>query len=226
MTSNEELEAPIEDQPLLADASPTPLSLGYIADFDSEEDEEDPADHSFDGGDNDGNESYDDDDDDDDVVKYEEVEEDEEHLALFDPSGNDDDDDVETMTTVNQGMCVEEIERVVAQRVANTIEAIGTVLIQNEKVIAYASRQLKIHEKNYTTHDLELGEVVFSLKILEALLSMETKCNGVHRSIRVLQYILNQKKLNIGKMSLVKLPSVIYDCEDSLTPGGKAHVVS
>ncbi|GJX33671.1 hypothetical protein Tco_0243526 [Tanacetum coccineum] len=66
--SNEELEAPIEDQPLLVDALPTPLSLGYIADFDSEVDEEDPADHSFDGGDNDDNESYDDDDDDDDVV--------------------------------------------------------------------------------------------------------------------------------------------------------------
>ncbi|GJR31804.1 hypothetical protein Tco_1108036, partial [Tanacetum coccineum] len=86
------------------------LSLGYIADFDSEVDEEDPADHSFDGGDNDDNESYDDDDDDDDVVKYEEDEEDKEHLSLADPSGNDDDDD-ETMTTVNQGMCVEEIER-------------------------------------------------------------------------------------------------------------------
>ncbi|GJT55345.1 putative reverse transcriptase domain-containing protein [Tanacetum coccineum] len=39
------------------------------------------------------------------------------------------------------------------------------VLIQRGKVIAYASRQLKIHEKNYTTHDLELGAVVFALKI-------------------------------------------------------------
>nr|GEX56751.1 putative reverse transcriptase domain-containing protein [Tanacetum cinerariifolium] len=39
----------------------------------------------------------------------------------------------------------------------------------NEKVIAYASRQLKIHEKNYTTHDLKLGAVVFALKYLEAL---------------------------------------------------------
>ncbi|GJT77100.1 putative reverse transcriptase domain-containing protein [Tanacetum coccineum] len=37
--------------------------------------------------------------------------------------------------------------------------------MQNEKVIAYASRQLKIHEKNYTTHDLELGAVVFALKM-------------------------------------------------------------
>ncbi|GJV59025.1 putative reverse transcriptase domain-containing protein [Tanacetum coccineum] len=44
-------------------------------------------------------------------------------------------------------------------------KGLGAVLIQNEKVIAYASRQLKIHEKNYTTHDLELGAVVFALKI-------------------------------------------------------------
>nr|GEU51436.1 hypothetical protein [Tanacetum cinerariifolium] len=42
---------------------------------------------------------------------------------------------------------------------------LGCVLMQRGKVIAYASRQLKIHEKNYTTHDLELGTVVFSLKI-------------------------------------------------------------
>ncbi|GJT52149.1 putative reverse transcriptase domain-containing protein, partial [Tanacetum coccineum] len=41
----------------------------------------------------------------------------------------------------------------------------GVVLMQREKVISYASRQLKIHEKNYTTHDLELRAVVFALKI-------------------------------------------------------------
>ncbi|GJT07889.1 putative reverse transcriptase domain-containing protein [Tanacetum coccineum] len=42
---------------------------------------------------------------------------------------------------------------------------LGCVLMQRGKVIAYSSRQLKIHEKNYTTHDLELGAVVFALKI-------------------------------------------------------------
>ncbi|GJX69510.1 retrotransposon protein, putative, ty3-gypsy subclass [Tanacetum coccineum] len=41
----------------------------------------------------------------------------------------------------------------------------GVVLMQREKVISYASRQFEIHEKNYTTHDLELGSVVFALKI-------------------------------------------------------------
>ncbi|GJV38752.1 putative reverse transcriptase domain-containing protein [Tanacetum coccineum] len=46
-----------------------------------------------------------------------------------------------------------------------SIKGLSTVLMQIEKVITYASRQLKIHEKNYTTHDLELGAVVFSLKL-------------------------------------------------------------
>ncbi|GJV00755.1 hypothetical protein Tco_1330025 [Tanacetum coccineum] len=67
--SDEELEAPIDDQPLPVDALPTALSPGYIVDFDPEED---PADHPIDGGDNDNNESSDDDKDDDDVVKDEE----------------------------------------------------------------------------------------------------------------------------------------------------------
>nr|GEX51087.1 reverse transcriptase domain-containing protein [Tanacetum cinerariifolium] len=44
-------------------------------------------------------------------------------------------------------------------------KGLGVVLMQKEKVIAYASRQLKIHEKNYTTHDLELGAMVFTLKM-------------------------------------------------------------
>ncbi|GKD45763.1 putative reverse transcriptase domain-containing protein [Tanacetum coccineum] len=44
-------------------------------------------------------------------------------------------------------------------------KGLGDALMQREKVIAYASRQLKVHEKNYTTHDLELGSVVFALKI-------------------------------------------------------------
>nr|GFB30517.1 putative reverse transcriptase domain-containing protein [Tanacetum cinerariifolium] len=43
-------------------------------------------------------------------------------------------------------------------------KGLGVMLMQREKVISYASRQLKNHEKNYTTHDLELGAVVFTLK--------------------------------------------------------------
>ncbi|KAI3717637.1 hypothetical protein L1987_69382 [Smallanthus sonchifolius] len=54
-------------------------------------------------------------------------------------------------------------------------QGLGCVLMQRGKVIAYASRQLKIHEKNYTTHDLELGAVVFALKIWRHYL-YGTKC--------------------------------------------------
>nr|GFB43207.1 putative reverse transcriptase domain-containing protein [Tanacetum cinerariifolium] len=46
-----------------------------------------------------------------------------------------------------------------------SIQSLGAVLMQREKVIAYASQQLKPHEENYTTHDLKLGAVVFALKI-------------------------------------------------------------
>ena len=44
-------------------------------------------------------------------------------------------------------------------------QGLGCVLMQNGRVIAYASRQLKKHEANYPTHDLELAAVVFALKI-------------------------------------------------------------
>ncbi|GJU49773.1 putative reverse transcriptase domain-containing protein [Tanacetum coccineum] len=54
-------------------------------------------------------------------------------------------------------------------------KGLGTVLMQKEKVIAYASRQLKVHEKNYTTYDLELGAVVFALKMWRHYL-YGTKC--------------------------------------------------
>ncbi|GJU18806.1 putative reverse transcriptase domain-containing protein [Tanacetum coccineum] len=52
-------------------------------------------------------------------------------------------------------------------------QGFGCVLMQRGKVIAYASRQLKKHEKNYTTHDLELGAVVFALKIWRHLSYMD-----------------------------------------------------
>nr|GFB27402.1 hypothetical protein [Tanacetum cinerariifolium] len=117
----------MEDQPLHANASPTALSPGYVVDSDPEKDEkdpkEDPTDYPADRGNNDEDESSNDDDDDDDVDKDDEDKEEEEHLAPVDPFDVST-DDLETMTTVNQRMSVEEIERVVAQRVANDIEAI------------------------------------------------------------------------------------------------------
>nr|GEZ07370.1 hypothetical protein [Tanacetum cinerariifolium] len=55
------------------------------------------------------------------------------------------------------------------------LKGYGAVLIQREKVTAYASRQLRVHEENYTTHDLELGAVVFALRLWRRYL-YGTKC--------------------------------------------------
>ncbi|GJY26184.1 putative reverse transcriptase domain-containing protein [Tanacetum coccineum] len=74
-------------------------------------------------------------------------------------------------------------------------KGLGAVLMQREKVIAYASHQLKIHEKNYTNHDLELGSVVFALKIWRHYL-YGTKCT-VFTDHKSLQHILDQKELNM-----------------------------
>ncbi|GKG42983.1 putative reverse transcriptase domain-containing protein [Tanacetum coccineum] len=75
------------------------------------------------------------------------------------------------------------------------IKGLGAVLMQREKVIAYASRQLKIHEKNYTTNDLELGAVVFALKIWRHYL-YGTKCT-VFTDHKSLQHILDQKDVDV-----------------------------
>ncbi|GJW05632.1 putative reverse transcriptase domain-containing protein [Tanacetum coccineum] len=89
-------------------------------------------------------------------------------------------------------------------------KGLGAVLMQNEKVIAYTSQQLKIHEKNYTTHDLELGAVVFALKIWRHYL-YRTKCT-VFTDHKILQHILDQKELNMRQRRLLKLLSD-YDCK-------------
>nr|GEU34457.1 hypothetical protein [Tanacetum cinerariifolium] len=75
------------------------------------------------------------------------------------------------------------------------IEGLGAVLMQKEQVIAYASCQLKLHEKNYTTHHLELGAVVFALKMWRHYL-YGTNCI-VFTDHRILQHILDQKELNM-----------------------------
>ncbi|GKD11935.1 putative reverse transcriptase domain-containing protein [Tanacetum coccineum] len=70
---------------------------------------------------------------------------------------------------------------------------LGCVLMQRGKVIAYASRQLKIHENNYTTHDLELGSVVFALKIWRHYL-YGTK-SVIYADHKSLQHIFSQKRV-------------------------------
>ncbi|GJY26994.1 putative reverse transcriptase domain-containing protein [Tanacetum coccineum] len=99
---------------------------------------------------------------------------------------------------------------------------LGSVLMQRGKVIAYASRQLKIHEKNYTTHDLELGVIVFALKIWRHYL-YGTK-SVIYTDHKSLQHIFSQKELNMRQRRWIELFSD-YDCEIRYHPS-KANVVA
>nr|GEV42303.1 putative reverse transcriptase domain-containing protein [Tanacetum cinerariifolium] len=101
-------------------------------------------------------------------------------------------------------------------------KGLGAVLMQREKVITYASRQLKVYEKNYTTHDLELGSIVFALKIWMHYL-YGTKCI-VFTGHKILQHILDQKELNMRQRHWLELLSD-YDCDIRYHPG-KANVVA
>ncbi|GJS76846.1 putative reverse transcriptase domain-containing protein [Tanacetum coccineum] len=101
-------------------------------------------------------------------------------------------------------------------------KGLGAALMQNKKVIAYASRQQKIHEKNYTTHDLKLGVVVFALKIWRHYL-YGTRCT-IFTDHKSLQHILDQKELNMRQRRWLELLSD-YDCDIRFHPG-KANVVA
>ncbi|GJS32041.1 putative reverse transcriptase domain-containing protein [Tanacetum coccineum] len=96
------------------------------------------------------------------------------------------------------------------------------MLMQRGKVIAYASRQLKKHEKNYTTHDLELGAMVFALKIWRHYL-YGTK-SVIYTDHKSLQYIFDQKDLNMRQRRWIELLSD-YECEIKYH-SGKANVVA
>ncbi|GKA33207.1 retrovirus-related pol polyprotein from transposon 17.6 [Tanacetum coccineum] len=100
-------------------------------------------------------------------------------------------------------------------------QGIGAVLMQREKVIAYASRQLRPYEENYTTYDLKLGAIVFALKIWRRYL-YGIKCT-VFTNHKSLQHILDQKELNMRQRRWLELLAD-YDCEIRYHTG-KANVV-
>nr|GEU70018.1 putative reverse transcriptase domain-containing protein [Tanacetum cinerariifolium] len=91
-----------------------------------------------------------------------------------------------------------------------------TVLMQKKKVIAYASCQIKVYEKKYTTHDLDLGTVVFALKMWRHYL-YGTKC-VVFTDHKSLQHIFDQKELNMRQRCWLELLSD-YDSEIRYHPG-------
>ena len=103
-----------------------------------------------------------------------------------------------------------------------SLHGLGCVLMQEGKVVAYASRQLKPHEKNYPTHDLELAAIVFALKIWRHYLYGE-KC-FIYTNHKSLKYFSSQRELNLRQrrwMELIK----DYDCMIDYHLG-KANVVA
>ena len=103
-----------------------------------------------------------------------------------------------------------------------SVNGLGCVLMQEGKVVAYASRQLKPHEKNYPTHDLELAAIVFALKIWRHYLYGE-KC-FIYIDHKSLKYLPSQRELNLRQrrgMELIK----DYNCVIDYHPR-KANVVA
>ena len=99
---------------------------------------------------------------------------------------------------------------------------LGCVLMQRSKVIAYASKQLKPHESNYPTHDLELAAVVFALNIWRHYLyGVQNTIYTDHKSLR---YFLDQQNLNMRQRRWLDVVKD-YDCEILYHPG-KANVVA
>jgi ribonuclease HI len=99
---------------------------------------------------------------------------------------------------------------------------LGYVLMQEEKVVAYSSRQLKVHEKNYPTHDMELAAVVHALKTWRYYLYGQ-KCD-IYTDHKSLKYIFTQSELNMRQQRWLEL---IKDYELEVHyHSGKANVVA
>ena len=88
--------------------------------------------------------------------------------------------------------------------------------------VAYASRQLKLHEKNYPTHDLELAAIVFALKIWRHYLYGE-KC-FIYTDHKSLKYLPSQREFNLRQRRWMELTKD-YDCVINYHPG-KANVLA
>ncbi|GJU50483.1 putative reverse transcriptase domain-containing protein [Tanacetum coccineum] len=99
-------------------------------------------------------------------------------------------------------------------------QGLGCVLMQRDKVITYASRQLKSHENKYTTYDLELGAMVFALKIWRHYL-YGTK-SVIYTDHKSLQHIFDQKELYMHQRRWLELFSD-FECEIKYNPG-KANI--
>jgi len=103
-----------------------------------------------------------------------------------------------------------------------SLQGLGYVLIQQGKVIAYASRQLKDQEKNYPMHNLELAAIAYALKIWRHYIFRETV--EIYTDHKSLKYIFTHKELNIKQRRSLELIKD-YDCY-IMYHSGKANVVA
>ncbi|KAA3456998.1 DNA/RNA polymerases superfamily protein [Gossypium australe] len=103
-----------------------------------------------------------------------------------------------------------------------SLNGLGCVLIQEGKVVAYASRQLKPRERNYPFHDLELAAIVFALKIWGHYLFGE-KCH-IYSDHKSLKYLMTQKDLNLRQRRWLELLKD-YELVSNYHPG-KANIVA
>jgi hypothetical protein len=101
-------------------------------------------------------------------------------------------------------------------------QGLGCVLMQDGKVVAYASRQLRKHEENYPTHDLELAAVVHALKIWRHYL-IGNKCD-IYTDHKSLKYFFTQAELNMRQRRWLELIKD-YDLNIQYHPG-KANVIA
>ena len=102
-----------------------------------------------------------------------------------------------------------------------SLNGLGCVLMQEGKLVVYALRQLKLHEKNYPMHDLELAAIIFALKIWKHYFYGE-KC-FIYTDHKSLKYLPSQRELNLRQRRWMKLIKD-YDCVIDYHPG-KANVV-
>src|SRR3989442_498431 len=101
-------------------------------------------------------------------------------------------------------------------------QGLGCVLMQRGNVVAYASRQLRNHEKSYPVHDLDLAAAIFALKIWRHYLYGETfQIFTDHQSLK---YLMTQRELNARQRRWLELLKD-YDCTIEYHPG-KANVVA
>ena len=101
-------------------------------------------------------------------------------------------------------------------------QGLGCVLMQHKRVVTYASRQLKKHELNYPTHDLELAAVIFALKTWRHYLYRAT-CQ-IFTDHKSLKYLFTQKELNLRQRRWMELLKD-YDCTINYHPS-KENVVA